>query len=313
MFVSATEGRARAETKHTADAKWMIQTRPGGPDPDCQIEPLFFNQSAADLKNKWQQADTNFHFMSKYVGIMPVIGTIGNITFSRGANGDIIAKTKSAVSREKILHDPAFARTREIMSEFTRAGHASRFVLETFREAVKSKPDRFIFARLQKLMMSIIDSDQSHALGLRTVEDGDLNLMDGFEFNADALMASTFWGTPTGAIDRTTGALTVTIPPYDPSEMVRMPEGGTHYRLVAAGIELDLEGTQYIRDIANSAWLVPTMTPTSTLTLTCNLTPASTLPLFLMFGVEYAKEKAGVKYPLKNGKFNPVAIIGTDA
>jgi hypothetical protein len=39
------------------------------------------------------------------------------------------------------------------------------------------------------------------------------------------------------------------------------------------------------------------------------VTPATVNPLFLVVGIEFFQEVNGQMYPLKNGAFNPLAII----
>ena len=39
------------------------------------------------------------------------------------------------------------------------------------------------------------------------------------------------------------------------------------------------------------------------------VTPASTKPLFLALGVEFYQEVNGQMYPLKNGAYNPLALV----
>lgn len=63
--------------------------------------------------------------MAKQSGILPLEGTIGNISFFKTKDG-FLARQKGGVSAQRIATDPAFARTRENMAEFTKAGKASQ-------------------------------------------------------------------------------------------------------------------------------------------------------------------------------------------
>jgi hypothetical protein len=51
--------------------------------------------------------------MAKQTGIMPLKGSIGEITFYR-LNGRDIAKSKSSLNKERFYTDPAFERSRKI-------------------------------------------------------------------------------------------------------------------------------------------------------------------------------------------------------
>ena len=43
-----------------------------------------------------------------------------------------------------------------------------------------------------------------------------------------------------------------------------------------------------------------------------NVTPASTKPLFLALGLEFYQEVNGQMYSLKNGAYNPLALVAVD-
>ena len=43
-----------------------------------------------------------------------------------------------------------------------------------------------------------------------------------------------------------------------------------------------------------------------------NVTPASTKPLFLALGIEFFQQVNGQMYSLKNGAFNPLALVAVD-
>jgi hypothetical protein len=251
--------------------------------------------------------------MGKYIGYHPFLGTVGNLTYARGENHEVIVKLRSSMNKERIMTDPAFVRVRETMAEFRRAAKASKFFLETFRVVVLNKPDRKISSRLIKEFMAVIASDQSHQAGSRTPEAGDLTLLTEFDFNRKASIGTSFWGDYTPTIDRVTGHCDIAIAPYIPNTIVQMPEEATHYRFVVGGIELDLEGHTYVRQAANSAYLGKSATLTAPLTVAATVTPNSTLPLFLVFGIEYFVEKNGTKLPLNNGAFNAIRIAKVDA
>lgn len=51
------------------------------------------------------------------------------------------------------------------------------------------------------------------------------------------------------------------------------------------------------------------VTATPVIDLQNAVTPNSTHPLFLALGIEFYQEVNGVKYPLKNGAFNSLALV----
>jgi hypothetical protein len=196
------------------------------------------------------------------------------------------------------------------MQEFSKAGKAGSLLLKASREVALSKPDRRIMSRLVKECMAVIGSDTTNILGNRSMIDGDLTLLRDFEFNGKAPLPLSFYGSYAGSIERLTGEVNMVVPSYNPEEMVMKPEGATHFRLVTGGAELDFGGASYIRAKAASGWIPLVNTPTAPLTLSCTLTPNSTLPIIQLFAIEYAKERNGVKYNLEDGAFNAAVISG---
>jgi hypothetical protein len=89
-------------------------------------------------------------------------------------------------------------------------------------------------------MMKVIQADASSTRGQRNVLDGKLEMLKGFDFNLYAPYSVT--------IDRVTGQLTVTLPPFVPSGMLASPAGATHFKIVSAGAAIDFENGSSISD-----------------------------------------------------------------
>jgi hypothetical protein len=48
------------------------------------------------------------------------------------------------------------------------------------------------------------------------------------------------------------------------------------------------------------------------LNLTNALTAQSTLPIFLLFGIEFYQEVNGIYYPLKSGSYNALTLVAVN-
>src|SRR5689334_16123948 len=110
--------------------------------------------------------------MAKQKGHVPVQGTIGNLTFFKSIDGFMV-KAKSEVSKDRILSDPKFSRTRENMSEFGTAGKAGKTIRAPFSNLLQLSADQRMIARLVKLCMRVIKTDTTSKRGSRTVANGD--------------------------------------------------------------------------------------------------------------------------------------------
>jgi hypothetical protein len=94
--------------------------------------------------------------------------------------------------------------------------------------------------------------------------------------------------------------------------MIAAPGGTTHYKLISGGTEVDFEGETYVISTSETGILPWDNTASSPVSFANIVTPASTKPLFLALGVEFYQEINGQMYPLKNGAFNPLAIVSVD-
>jgi hypothetical protein len=246
--------------------------------------------------------------MAKQKGILPVKGTIGNLTFYKSQDGYLI-REKGGIDAKRIATDPAFQRTRENGAEFGRAGKAGKVFRNSVRALAKNASDSKVVSRMTKIMHNILKEDTTNPRGLRTVADGKIELLDGFEFNKNGQLTTTLYVPFTTTIDRVTGAISVNIPAFIPANMIAAPGGATHYRINAAGTEVDFVENSFTVDIQTTGQL-PIEDPLDTdVDLEASVTPNSTLPLFVLIGIEFFQEVNGELKPLLNKAFNVLAVV----
>lgn len=246
--------------------------------------------------------------MAQQKGILPVQGTVGNITFYKSGDGYGM-KTKSAISKKRMATDPAFERTRENGAEFGRAAGSGKTLRMAFGPLVKNASDGRMISRLTRDMMKVIKSDTVNARGKRRVVAGEPELLSGFEFNINGLLSSTLKVPFEASIDRVTGELKIEVPAFIPKDLLAAPVGSTHYRLQSAGAEVDFDNKKYRVAVNGTAPKPWDNQATAAVTLTNTVTVNSTLPLFLVLGVDFFQETNGNLYPLNNGAFNALALV----
>jgi len=246
--------------------------------------------------------------MAQQKGILPLRGTMGNITFYKSKDG-YLAREKGGVDPKRMATDPAFQRTRENGMEFGRSGKAGKLLRNSVRQLLKNASDSKMVSRLTKEMVRVIQADAINPRGLRNVIDGEAELLEGFEFNITGKLQTTLFVPFTSVIDRVAGILTVDIPAYVPLEMVAAPSGATHFNINSAGLEIDFEQGVYVSDISGISNIDLNNETVDALTLTHTVTPNSTKPLFILLGIEFYQEVNGSRYPLKNGAYNALAIV----
>ena len=246
--------------------------------------------------------------MAKQKGIIKLEGTIGDITFYKSQDG-YLAREKGGIDANRIASDPAFQRTRENGNEFGAAGKAGKMLRVALRALLQNTADNRMVSRLTQEMVKVVQADAINARGERNVIDGEAELLEGFEFNKNGKLGTALYAPFAAVINRVTGLLTVDIPSYIPANMISAPGGTTHYKIISAGAEIDFENETFVIDNNNSAILPWDSVGTTSLNLSNAVTANSTHPLFMALGIEFYQEINGVKYTLKNGAFNALALV----
>ncbi len=250
--------------------------------------------------------------MARQKGIIKLKGTIGDITFYKTQDGHL-AREKGGIDASRIKNDPAFQRTRENGAEFGRAIKAGKTLRTALRTMLMNSADSRMSSRLTQSMMKVIQADTVSERGLRNVIDGEAELLAGFEFNIRGKLGASLFAPFVGAIDRVAGEITVSLDPFVSVNVVAAPSGTTHFKIVSAGAEIDFENETFTVVNSQTAILPWNAEETTAISQTNAVAPNSTKPLFLVLGIEFYQEVNGQMYSLKNGAYNPLAIVKVDS
>ncbi len=249
--------------------------------------------------------------MARQSGLIKLNGTLGGITFYKTQDGHL-AREKGGVEASRIATDPNFQRTRENGAEFGAAGKAGKLLRTSLRTILQNSADNRMVGRLTSEMVKVIQADLTNPRGQRNVIDGEAELLEGFEFNIKGKLGNALYAPYTATIKRTAGTLEVALASFVPYTMIAAPSGTTHFKIETAGAEVDFENETFVVDENGSAIIAWDTVATAAITLTNTVTANSTKPLFLVLGVEFYQEVNGQMYPLKNGVYNPLAIVKVD-
>ncbi len=249
--------------------------------------------------------------MARQSGLIKLNGTLGGITFYKTQDGHL-AREKGGVEASRIATDPNFQRKRETGAEFGAAGKAGKLLRTSLRTILQNSADNRMVGRLTSEMVKVIQADLTNPRGQRNVIDGEAELLEGFEFNIKGKLGNALYAPYTATINRTAGTLEVALASFVPYTMIAAPSGTTHFKIETAGAEVDFENETFVVDENGSAIIAWDTVATAAITLTNTVTANSTKPLFLVLGVEFYQEVNGQMYPLKNGVYNPLAIVKVD-
>ena len=249
--------------------------------------------------------------MAKQIGIIKLKGTIGDISFYKSQDGHL-ARGKGGVEASRIANDPAFQRTRENGSEFGRAGKGGKLLRIALRTLLQKASDNRVTSRLTKNVLTVIKADTTNDRGLRTIPDGDLSLLENFEFNKNGKLGGLLFASYARTIDRVAGTVVADVSEFIAVNDIVAPSGTTHFMISNGGVEVDFAAETYVFDSEVSSILPWDSSTVAPLSLTANLTANSTLPIFQVIGIEFFQEVNGQMYSLKNGSYNALAIVGID-
>ncbi|WP_111709087.1 hypothetical protein [Lutibacter citreus] len=249
--------------------------------------------------------------MAKQTGIIKLKGTIGGISFYKTSDGHL-AREKGGVDKSRIANDPAFQRTRENGSEFGAAGKGGKTLRSAIRILLQNAKDKRVVSRLTTQLLKVVKTDTSNARGLRTIQDGNMSSLKGFEFNLNGKLGSTLFTPFTTTFDRVSGDATLDIAAFAPMVRVAAPAGTTHFKVVAGVSDLDFanESSSFQND--ETAILPYDNANTATAALTMSAPANSTQPVIIVLGIEFYQEVNGQMYTLKNGAYNALSIVEID-
>jgi hypothetical protein len=155
----------------------------------------------------------------------------------------------------------------------------------------------------------VFKSDTMSIRGDRNAMSGNTELLQGFDFNNNAKLSTTFHAPYAATIDRVAGTLKVNIPGFVPQDMIIAPAGATHYKIVSAGAEVDFRMQTSVADAQESGILPLDNNLSVGLNLVNTVSAASTSPLFLLMGIQFFQQVNGVDYPLSNGAYNALNMV----
>lgn len=246
--------------------------------------------------------------MAKQSSHVKLQGTVGGITYTHGPNG-YKAYEKKPVNKAKFETDPRFKRFRENGQEFARAGKAGKLLRTALKNMLTHYKERTTSTRLTSEMMKVIKADNVNKRGERKVLPAQTEMLNGFLFNKASVLTDVLQAPIIASATRTTGALTIQIDAFAPTASLRAPVGATHFKFEAAGIELDFDNDSSNTQLAETPLISLSDMQVPATTLSCQLTAASTLPLFQVLGIRFFEMVNGDASPIVSGSFDALVIM----
>lgn len=247
--------------------------------------------------------------MARQVGLLKLVGTLGDISFYKAVYG-YLARAKSGVDRKTILTDPRFQRTRENAFEFGRAAKAGKLVRDAIRPLLRNAKDSMTVQRLTQKMVKVLQSDTINRRGIRTVTQGELILLNGFDFNINAKLDTIIKTGFEAGFDRVSGAASLDLKTHIPKRGIKVPDGATHYKISLGVAALDFDELHFLFSMDTSEMFAYSNTPIPATTLTAYISPGLSRPVILVLGIMFFQVVNGENYSLKDKVFNALGVVG---
>ncbi len=246
--------------------------------------------------------------MGKLKSFIKLEGTLDGLTFYKSQDGYLV-RTKGGISKNRLLKDPAFQRTRENFKQFGLNAKAGTLLRESVGPMLAKGKDAKLSSRMVKLMNEIKNFDSTSVRGQRSVHLGlataaGKQLLKGLDFNGRAHLQSVL--NANFSVDTATGV--IEIPDFTTQEQLAATESATHVSFRTAFVNLNFE-TGLFNSSYSPVVMLPIDLSISTVTLTPEAVPAGDgFQLYLLL-IEFYQEMNGVKYPLLNGAHNVLNLV----
>lgn len=219
---------------------------------------------------------------------------------------------KSATIAQRIANDDNYARTRENMAEFERSVKAGTILNDAFGEFTAEYSDNKIGNRLTTQFFKVLKADATNLRGSRTIMDGNLQLLLGFEFNSRSKVSRILKCSYTTTVDRAAGTVSINVAQFPPRRRVKWVRGATHFSLIAYAAEIDFVSGSYVDSMTISPEMVLNNGSQDALTLSCNVPANSTHVLVMALGVRFYQYLNGALNDLFTVSHNALSIILVD-
>ncbi len=250
--------------------------------------------------------------MAKQFGTHTLQGTVGDVTYKMTKNGNKAFKRR-VISKADRLANTNLDVIRQQAAEFGKAIKAASLVRNAFNSLVRKSHDKRFANRLSSLMNKVIKADPINSRGQRNVLDGDLHLLEKFEFNLGTALASSLSAPYTLMVDRAEGTATFSSASFAPKANLKYPPTATLFKMGMGAALIDFETGISEHVFAESGYLPLGDDPSQPIHLSVRFTPGSTLPLFVVLRLDFGLvELNGREKSIDNNAFTVCTLVKVD-
>ena len=174
--------------------------------------------------------------MARQKGALKYVGTLGDVRHFKikGQNG-YFAGMVCGPTGDQVKTASEFERTRENMNEFGGCAKAGKSVRTGLSGLIRTMADSQVTGRLTSIMKKINLEDGTEARGYRKIEiTSQRQYLEGFDFDKNLSLDSVVNVDFTLTHVAARNAANLVIPAFNPMDLIAVPSGATHLRLINA-------------------------------------------------------------------------------
>jgi hypothetical protein len=225
--------------------------------------------------------------------------------------GRLSLKRKGAVTKQQLLTHPNFAVSRKAMKEFGLCATGGRLLRRSLGEFANF--DSHVHPRLHSLLHKILTSDTAHAMGSRSIMQGDISLLKGFPFNKHSTTHVFGFLGITSCIDPKKGKAILQVPQFNPESDSIWPEGAESMEIDSMLISLNFDEGVSEEVRANSKRIFRNGRKTASFKLVSEVNETKNRVLIHCVALRFfLKETNGKFYQIQNRNYTPAGIVGVE-
>lgn len=227
-------------------------------------------------------------------------------------NGVFRLRQKPGVSKEMVMTDPRFQRTREAGKLF---GNGSKYA-KLLRIALGQQgtcPDGTMVTRLQKLMLRCLKGDKTPPpLGGKMAMKGDVSIFNHFHFNNKKKPRQHYFNRLVCLIDREAGSVMVGIPSFTPGYEFTHRGSANLFKLTLVIAGIDFEQQTFSVQEAATQYLTLNEHESGLIELRAQLPVDLAKPVFAVIKTEFYKGAGASVTKVAAGNNDLAQIIGAE-
>lgn len=180
--------------------------------------------------------------------------------------------------------------------EFGRAGKAAGLISTVLYQLLRSSKEKDLHSRLVSRLLEVIQSDPVNDKGMRTIEHGNLSLLEGFDLYRQHRLMKYLPVAPLVEIDRMKGLCHISIGSFIPQRLLPIDTSMTHIAFVSVAAAIDFRREQFVV-YSRTGEPLPIYEPASA-KMVATVPEDCSLPILVLAGIQFLNVINGKAYPM---------------